>query len=220
MSSINSLQIKVCGMTSQAQVAELGEMGIDYVGFIFYPGSPRFVGDRLRPKEIKAIKGPFKKVGVFVNADEAEILSTVEACGLDMVQLHGDEAPLICEKIAGNIPVIKAFLLLGNEDVLYKIVPFRDIVDYFLFDTNTKSFGGSGKRFDWNILKNLPLEKPFFLSGGISEEHLPDLKVFRELNVAKSLISLDINSRFETAPGVKDLDKIREFLRLLKEYEQ
>lgn len=203
-------------MTNPAQVAALGEMGIDYIGFIFYPASPRYVGNKLRPEQIKAITGPFKKVGVFVNAEKEEILRTVEDCGLDMVQLHGDEAPLLCEKIAENIPVIKAFRLLNNDDVLYKIVPYREIVDYFLFDTNTKSFGGSGRRFDWNILEDLPLEKPFFLSGGISEEHLPDLKVFGELSVAKSLISLDINSCFETRPGFKDLGKIRAFIQQLK----
>lgn len=203
-------------MTQALQVSALGEMGIDYIGFIFYPASPRYVGNKIRPEEIKAINGSFKKVGVFVNADKDEILKTAEACGLDMVQLHGDEAPLLCEKIAENIPVIKAFRLLNNDDVLYKILPYREIVDYFLFDTNTKSFGGSGKRFDWSILENLSLEKPFFLSGGISEEHLPDLKVFQELSVAKSLISLDINSRFETEPGVKDLDRIQAFMRQLK----
>lgn len=203
-------------MTQAMQVSTLGEMGVDYIGFIFYPASPRYVGNKMRPEEIKAINGFFKKVGVFVNADKDEILNTVEACGLDMVQLHGDEAPLLCEKIAENIPVIKAFRLLNNDDVLYKILPYREIVDYFLFDTNTKSFGGSGKRFDWSILENLSLEKPFFLSGGISEEHLPDLKLFQELSVAKSLISLDINSRFETEPGVKDLDRIQAFIRQLK----
>ncbi|UAY57419.1 phosphoribosylanthranilate isomerase [Arachidicoccus terrestris] len=203
-------------MTQAMQVSTLGEMGVDYIGFIFYPASPRYVGNKMRPEEIKAINGSFKKVGVFVNADKDEILNTVEACGLDMVQLHGDEAPLLCEKIAENIPVIKAFRLLNNDDVLYKILPYREIVDYFLFDTNTKSFGGSGKRFDWSILENLSLEKPFFLSGGISEEHLPDLKLFQELSVAKSLISLDINSRFETEPGVKDLDRIQAFIRQLK----
>lgn len=213
---LDPLQIKVCGMTQPTQVDALGAMGVDYIGFIFYPSSPRYVGDKLQPAEIKAITGPFKKVGVFVNADKDEILETVETCGLDMVQLHGDEAPLLCEKIAENIPVIKAFRLLNNDDVLYKVLPYQESVDYFLFDTNTKSFGGSGKRFDWSILENLPLDKPFFLSGGISEEHLPDLAVFRQLNVAKSLISLDINSRFERVPGVKDLEKIGTFLRQLK----
>ena len=216
MSETAPLQIKVCGMTDPAQVTALGEMGVDYIGFIFYPASPRYVLGKINIEQIKAITGPFKKVGVFVNADKEEILRTVEAAGLDMVQLHGDEAPLLCEKIAENIPVIKAFRLLNNDDVLYKAIPYREIVDYFLFDTNTKSFGGSGKRFDWNILKDLPLEKPFFLSGGISWEHLDDLRVFRKLSVAKSLISLDINSRFEKEPGVKDLDKIQAFLGQLK----
>lgn len=207
-------------MTRPEQVTALADMGVDYIGFIFYPASPRYVGDKMRPEQIRALTGPFKKVGVFVNADRDKILETVEACGLDMVQLHGDEAPLLCEKIAENIPVIKAFRLLNNDDVLYKILPYREIVDYFLFDTNTQSFGGSGRRFDWNILANLTLEKPFFLSGGISEAHLPDLKVFRELSVAKSLISLDINSRFETEPGVKDLEKIQAFIRQLKALER
>lgn len=210
------MKIKVCGMTRKDQIGQLGEMEVDFVGFIFYPKSPRFVLDHLSREEISDIKGPFKKVGVFVNATEQEVLETVESCGLDMVQLHGDEAPLFCEKIADKVPVIKAFRLLGNDNVLYKVLPYGEVVDYFLFDTNTKSFGGSGKRFDWGILSDLKIEKPFFLSGGISDEHLGDLASFRKLNVAKSLFSLDINSRFETAPGVKDLAKIDAFLKQLK----
>lgn len=204
-------------MTQVEQVQALNDLGVDFTGFIFYPKSPRYILKGLQPKDIAQIKGPAKKVGVFVNAEESEILDTIEACELDMVQLHGDEAPLLCAHIAAAVPVIKAFRLLNNDDVLYKIAPYREAADYSLFDTNTKSFGGSGKRFDWDILKSLDLEKPFFLSGGISSEHLQDINAFRQLNVAKSLFSLDINSRFETESGVKDLAKIEAFLKKLKE---
>lgn len=211
------IRIKVCGMTQPDQVQQLNEWGVDYTGFIFYPKSPRYVLKELQAKDIAQIKGPSKKVGVFVNAEEEEILEMIDACALDMVQLHGDEAPLLCGRIAERVPVIKAFRILNNDDVLYKIAPYKGASDYSLFDTNTKSFGGSGKRFDWNILKSLDLEKPFFLSGGISPEHLQDIHAFRHLNVAKSLFSLDINSRFETQPGVKDLELIEVFLKKLKE---
>lgn len=203
-------------MTQTEQIAALGKMEIDFVGFIFYPKSPRYVLAKMTETEIASIHGPFLKVGVFVNAKEQEVLDTVDACKLDMVQLHGDEAPLYCEHIAARIPVIKAFRLLNNDEVLYKITPYLDVVDYFLFDTDTQSFGGSGKRFDWGILRDLRLDKPFFLSGGISDEHLADISAFRQLNVANRLFSLDINSRFETAPGIKDLPKIEAFLEQLK----
>ena len=203
-------------MSRVDQITELGEMGVDYIGFIFYPPSPRYVGRFLTEEQIAQIKGPFKKVGVFVNQDKAEILRLVDSCGLDMVQLHGDELPAAAAKIAETVPVIKAFRLISDDDVLYKVLPFKEVVDYYLFDTNTQAYGGSGKNFDWQILEGLDLEKPFFLSGGISLDLLPDLQAFRNLSVAKSLISLDINSRFETEPGVKDLEKIRSFMEQLK----
>ncbi|MGF7229872.1 phosphoribosylanthranilate isomerase [Arachidicoccus sp.] len=210
------MKIKVCGMTQLAQIEALNKLKVDFIGFIFYPKSPRYALNQLTEEEIKHIKGVFKKVGVFVNASEEEILHTVESCGLDMVQLHGDEASLFCEKISERVPVIKAFRLLNNDDVLYKITPYLDVVDYFMFDTNTESFGGSGKKFDWNILRDLDINKPFFMSGGIGETDVESLLLFTKQNVAKDLFSLDINSRFEVLPGIKDVEKIDNFLDDLK----
>lgn len=210
------MKIKVCGMTQLAQIEALNKLDVDFIGFIFYPKSSRYVLNHLSEKELKNIKGNFKKVGVFVNASEAEILHTVESCDLDMVQLHGDEAPVFCERIAAQIPVIKAFRLLNNDDILYKTTPYMNAVDYFMFDTNTEGFGGSGKKFDWSILRDLDVNKLFFMSGGIGESDVEDIHLFTQQNVAKDLFSLDINSRFEVSPGVKDVEKIDVFLNDLK----
>ncbi len=210
------MKIKVCGMTQLAQIEALNKLEVDFIGFIFYPRSPRYVLNHLSETEIKNIQGNFKKVGVFVNASEEDIIQTVEKSGLDMVQLHGDEAPLFCEKIAEQVPVIKAFRLLNNDNILYKTTPYLEVVDYFMFDTNTEEFGGSGKKFDWNILRDLDVNKPFFMSGGIGGSDMDDIHLFSKQNVAKDLFSLDINSRFEISPGVKDIEKIGVFLNDLK----
>ena len=212
------MRIKVCGMTSSEQVLQLDEMGVEFAGFIFYPKSPRYVYKFMPRREIKKIKGKgINKVGVFVNATVEEVLQTVDDCGLYIVQLHGDETPRYCEKIANYVTVVKAFRLRENDNILWKVKDYRDIADMFLFDTEGAGYGGTGRKFDWNVLKDLNIGKPFFLSGGIEPGDIDKLKEFVKDPVAKDLFSIDVNSKFETSPGVKDMDKLREFIASVKQ---
>ncbi len=133
-----------------------------------------------------------------------------------MVQLHGDETPKFCEKIADYISVVKVFRIGENDNIEYKIRDYMDVCDMFLFDTAGAGYGGTGKKFDWNLLKDVKVGKPYFLSGGIEPGDAEPIKQFGETTAGKALFALDINSKFETAPGVKDLAKIEAFLKAVK----
>lgn len=212
------MRIKVCGMTNAEQVFELDEMGVEFAGFIFYPSSPRYVFKHMSRPDIKKIKGKgINKVGVFVNAPIEEVLATVDDCGLYLVQLHGDETPKYCEKIADYVTVVKAFRLREDDNVLWKVKDYQDIADMFLFDTEGAGYGGTGRKFDWNMLQGLAINKPFFLSGGIEPGDNDKLKEFMKDPVAKNLFSVDVNSKFETSPGIKNMDKLREFVKKIKQ---
>ena len=205
------MRIKVCGMTLPEQVNALDDMGVSLAGFIFYPKSPRFVGNMISPEKIKKIKGRIAKVGVFVNATYDELMKTVEEYRLDMVQLHGDETPRYCEKIADYISVIKAFRMSENDNIEWTIKPYQDVCDMFMFDTMGAGYGGTGKKFNWDVLKNAVINKPFLLSGGIEPGDEQKLKEFANEPVAKSLFAVDINSKFEITAGVKNMDKVKGF---------
>lgn len=212
------MRIKVCGMTSTEQVLQLDEMGVEFAGFIFYPKSPRYVYKFMPKPEVKKIKGKgINKVGVFVNAPVEEVLQAVDDCGLHLVQLHGDETPKYCEKIANYVGVVKAFRLREEDNVLWKVKDYMDIADMFLFDTEGAGYGGTGKQFDWNILRGLQIGKPFFLSGGIGPDDTEKLAQFAKERVAKDLFSIDVNSKFETSPGIKDMETLTRFIPLLKQ---
>jgi phosphoribosylanthranilate isomerase len=212
------MRIKVCGMTSAEQVLQLDEMGVEFAGFIFYPNSPRYIYRFMPKPEVKKIRGKgINKVGVFVNASIDEVLQAVDDCGLYIVQLHGDETPKYCEKIADYVTVVKAFRLRSDDNVLWKVKDYVDIADMFLFDTEGAGYGGTGKKFDWDVLKGLNIGKPFFLSGGIEPGDTDKLKDFAKEPVAKDLFSIDVNSRFEISPGIKDMDKLREFIATVKQ---
>jgi phosphoribosylanthranilate isomerase len=211
------MRIKVCGLTNLNEVRQLNELGIEFAGFNFYKRSPRYVHKALPSTAIKKIRGKINKVGIFVDEDVDEVLRKVDDCGLYLVQLHGNESPRYCEKISNYITVIKVFRLSGDDNVEWKIKDYYDAVDMFMFDTETPQFGGSGKKFNWHILKDLKINKPFFLAGGISPGDSDELKKFALEPVAKDLFAIDINSRFEIVPGVKDIDMVKAFKRRLGE---
>jgi phosphoribosylanthranilate isomerase len=209
------MRIKVCGMTHRAQVEALPDIGATFAGLIFYPKSPRYVFRHLTSAQIKKIN-TINKVGVFVNSSVEEVLLMVDECRLHMVQLHGDESAKYCERIADYVSVVKAFRVSDNDSIEWMIRPYMDVCDMFMFDTMGAGYGGTGKKFDWNMLKGTNIGKPFFLSGGIQPEDTQALKEFEHEPVAKALFAIDINSKFETSPGVKDMKKVEKFIQELK----
>jgi phosphoribosylanthranilate isomerase len=143
------------------------------------------------------------------------MMRTVDEYGLDMVQLHGDETPRACEQIANYVTVVKVFRLSEQDPISWITKSFEDSCDMFMFDTMGAGYGGTGRKFNWDILKTAGIDKLFFLSGGIEAEDTGKLRSFFTEEVSKKLFSIDINSRFETHAGVKDLVKIKSFLESL-----
>ncbi|ULQ53595.1 phosphoribosylanthranilate isomerase [Flavihumibacter fluvii] len=205
------MRVKVCGMTQLNQVDQLEKLGATFAGFIFYPRSPRYVLRYMTTTQLKK-ENNINKVGVFVNAGADEVLQMVDECRLHMVQLHGDETPKYCEKISDYVSVVKAFRLSDNDSIEWMVKPYMDVCDMFLFDTMGVGYGGTGKKFDWNLLNNQKIGKPYFLSGGIEPNDETALKEFSKSDAAKGLFAIDINSQFESSPGVKDLDKVSKFI--------
>lgn len=197
------LKLKVCGMRDPINISGLVQIKPDFIGFIFYPKSPRFVNE-IDEDVLLRIPISIKKVGVFVNEPTSSILEKAKKYGLHYVQLHGDES--IEEAVELNekgLKVIKVFRLMDSLPVLTK--KYEGIAEYFLFDTASSNYGGSGRHFDWNLLKNYNLETPFLLSGGIQ---LEDLDRIKSLEIEK-LVGIDVNSRFEKEPGLKDLEMVK-----------
>src|SRR3954465_11011730 len=208
-------RIKVCGMTDLKQMHELGEMGVQFAGMIFYHKSPRFVMRHLKGYDVKRAKLKVFKIGVFVNASYDEVMNHIDNFGLDMVQLHGDETPFYCSKLSDYISVIKAFRITDDCNVEWKTRNYYSDTDMYLFDTDGAGYGGTGKKFNWDKLKGVTVHKPFFLSGGIEPGDGVGIREFIQEPVARDLFAVDINSRFETAPGVKDMSKVGDFLKSL-----
>ena len=210
------MNIKVCGITQFKQLQQLDALNIDYAGLIFYKDSPRYMGDKITGKQVKEADFDLKKVGVFVNPGYAELLDAIDEYGLDIVQLHGNETPEMCEELSAEVEVIKAFRIAGDVSInIDELVADYDAVcDYYLFDTAglKESFGGTGQQFDWGILKKAKIEKPFFLSGGIGPDDAQKVKTFKH----PDFFAIDVNSKFEMAPGLKDMASILKFLQAFK----
>lgn len=212
-------------MTQLDQIRELVALKIDFLGFIFYEKSPRYVLNHLNLNDISKIKHS-GKVGVFVNENADKIIEITEKSDLNFIQLHGDEnEDFILElrkKLKPEIKIIKV-IRVGNQisDFRFQTQKIFDsaqtnnhqpsTINYLLFDTESKAFGGTGKTFDWNILNEIKIPLPYFLSGGISLENVHQLKTINQQPFA-----LDINSKFEIEHGIKDLEKIKEFVNKSK----
>ena len=209
------MNIKVCGITTMKQLQQLDGLEVAFAGLIFFKKSPRYVEGKISKEELSDADLDIKKVGVFVNAAFDEIMETVEDYGLDVVQLHGDESPHLCEQISNEIETIKAFRIDDQVDksIDYMLKEYDDVCDYYLFDTAGKNgAGGTGKKFDWKKIADSKIEKPFFLSGGISPEDAMLVKKFKH----PDYYGVDINSRFEKEPGVKDMSLVLKFIHALK----
>jgi phosphoribosylanthranilate isomerase len=209
------MNIKVCGITTMKQLQQLDGLEVDFAGLIFFKRSPRYVEGKISKEELSDADLDIKKVGVFVNAEFDEIMETVEDYGLDVVQLHGDESPYLCEQISNEIETIKSFRIDDQADrsIDYMLKEYDDVCDYYLFDKAGKNgSGGTGKKFDWKKIADSKIEKPFFLSGGISPEDAMLVKKFKH----PDYYGVDINSLFEKEPGVKDMALVLQFIHGLK----
>jgi phosphoribosylanthranilate isomerase len=202
---------KVCGMRAPDNIAALLNLEPDFLGFIFYPGSSRYVGESLPPAALQGLPGKTKKVGVFVNAGELEIGAAVARYQLEAVQLHGEEKPDLCRQLRKQgLLVFKAFPI---DDNFYfeSLKPYEGSCDFYLFDTKGLQYGGNGTAFNWDILKNYTGATPFFLSGGIGPD---DAGLINSLALP-ALKGVDINSRFEISPALKDVGKVASFFKEL-----
>lgn len=202
-------KLKICGMKVPDNISDAIALQPDYMGFIFYPGSKRFVA-YLDAEVLRKIPQSIKTTGVFVNQDLEDVKKVIEVYQLKAVQLHGNESPDYCKSLLGLVEVIKAFGI-DEEFDFGTLTSYADAVDYFLFDTQTPHHGGSGKRFSWQLLQHYTLTKPYFLSGGIGLESVPELQLITD----ERLYAIDVNSRFETAPGLKNIEELSSFKTLL-----
>lgn len=202
------LLVKVCGMKEEQNILQLLELPIQYIGHIFYRKSARYVGDLANI----TIANGIKKAGVFVNSDFDEIIKAAERFNLNSIQLHGHEPLELATALkAKDFEVIKAFGI--DEDFDWKqLEPYIGHVDYFLFDSKSPAYGGTGVTFNWQKLKEYPFETPYFLSGGLSLENLQEAVNFED----NKLIGLDLNSKFEIKPGLKDIEKLKLALKTIR----
>ncbi|MEQ7801203.1 phosphoribosylanthranilate isomerase [Pedobacter sp. ASV1-7] len=204
------VKLKICGMKLPENIQGVATLKPDYLGFIFFRDSKRFV-DGLTPLFVNNLPAGIRKTGVFVNEELNRVAQLAVLYGLNAVQLHGQEPVKYCIALKGlladaGIELIKAFGVDERFD-FNTVNPYSNVADYFLFDTQTPNHGGSGMTFSWALLENYKLNKSYFLSGGISLESVEQLKQIND----PRLYAIDVNSRFELAPGVKDIDKLKDF---------
>ena len=205
------MKVKVCGLNTKSNIKEVVEAGVDWIGLIFYSKSPRSVdkGD-VDADFVASLK--VKKVGVFVNEEEEEVKQIAANYQLDLLQLHGDESPEYCERLKQvGYKIIKAFSVKDSLNET-ELKVYEGVVDYFLFDTKGKNYGGNGMKFNWQALEAYNLSKPFLLSGGLTAEDAGDVT---GLNI-DALWGADLNSGFEIKPGLKNATKVKEFIKTIR----
>lgn len=213
------MKLKVCGM--KLNTLEVATLDPDYLGFIFWEPSKRYFEGT-----IPRLPASIKKVGVFVDAPLEAILKKVDTYDLQAVQLHGNESPEFCNDLKtinndrskaleeSSIEIIKVFSIKDDFDFSI-LTPYENVCDYFLFDTKGKLPGGNGFTFSWEVLKNYPSTKPYFLSGGISLDEIEKIREFQQRPESKYCHAIDVNSKFESEPGLKDIKKLKEFKEVL-----
>jgi phosphoribosylanthranilate isomerase len=213
---MNNLKLKICGMKHPENISEVAKLQPDYMGFIFYEKTPRHFD-----AEIPEIPSAIKKTGVFVNEQINIILEKIKKYNLNAIQLHGDESAAFCNElktllIETPVEIIKVFSIKDDFD-FKSLRDFEAAVDYFLFDTKGKNKGGNGITFNWEILKDYPSKKPFFLSGGIGPEEITEIKkleiYFQQKGKENLLYAIDVNSRFEEEAGFKNVEKLGKFIK-------
>ena len=211
------MKLKVCGMKYQENMEAVATLQPDYLGFIFYDKSSRFFDG-----EIPQLPYSIKKTGVFVDADLETVLQAIKRHDLKAVQLHGNEFPEYSAKLKEHchdeldsashqkIEIIKVFSIKDSFN-FNLLKPYEGIVDYFLFDTKGKLPGGNGYTFNWDILKDYPSTTPYFLSGGIGLHEIENIKEFKKSPASKYCYAIDVNSKFEIEPGLKNINELEKF---------
>lgn len=209
---MKDLKIKVCGMKYPDNISALSDIKPDYMGFIFYPPSKRFVGLDFQKSDLNGINKHTDKTAVFVNAHLHEVIEFSNLYGFKTIQLHGNETPDFCKELMNlGFKIIKAFGV--NESFDFTVLEqYTNSVDFFLFDTRTDEHGGSGETFNWDLLNNYQLNKPFILSGGLSLDNLPSIAEIQNPN----FYGVDLNSKFEIEPGLKDVEKLELAFKILR----
>lgn len=205
-------KLKICGMKVADNIAQVQELRPDYLGFIFYRGSKRYIND-LAVSILHELPEDIKATGVFVDEELDTVISNAKTYNLAALQLHGHETPDYCLLIKSALPLVEVIKAFGiDEGFDFTLLDaYNGVVDYFLFDTQTAGHGGSGKVFNWSLLERYDGQTPYFLSGGIGIEQAEALKSIED----DRLYAVDINSRFEVEPGLKDLVKLKEFKNIL-----
>lgn len=206
------MKLKVCGMKYEDNIRAIAELQPDYMGFIFYEKSKRNFEN-----QIPELSEGIKKTGVVVNMPVAQITRKIDQHNLQAIQLHGDESVDEIKELRSKKPNIEILKVFGIKDefdftILEK---YADEVDYFLFDTKGRERGGNGVKFDWSVLKKYHLEKPFFLSGGISPDDIDAIKEITQSGLP--VYGVDINSKFEIEPGLKNTEAVKGFKTNLKD---
>ncbi len=204
------MEFKVCGITNIEQAETIASKGAHFIGFIFYPSSKRYALSNLSLEDIAGFKPVnAKKVGVFVNETTENLIDIATKTGLDMIQLHGDEDASYCATIQAAFPVIKVFRV---SRTIPDFALFENVAAYYLFDTDSALYGGTGEHFNWEIIKKTRFHKPFFLSGGIGVNDVQGIQVLKAATAGKDLAALDLNSKFEISPGNKNIELIKTFI--------
>jgi phosphoribosylanthranilate isomerase len=204
------MKIKVCGLRDADNIKAVAALEPDYMGFIFYNKTPRFVDD-IGIEVLGAIPSYTNKTAVFVDESAKTISALIDKYNFDFVQLHGNETPAFCKALRDQAIVIKAFGI-HNEFDFSQLSKYKNKVDLFLFDAKTDIHGGSGKTFDWDILDKYDMDIPFFLSGGLSPDNLEEVKKITH----PQFYGVDLNSKFEISPGMKDIEKLEKAFTMLK----
>lgn len=209
---LSNIKLKVCGMRDQNNIRQVAALAPDYLGFIFYPPSSRYVLGDLKGSWLNTQPINAKKVGVFVDATTDIMLKYAKEFGLDILQLHGKENPKQCAELkAFGVEIIKVFSV-GLQFDFHVLEPYKPSCDFFLFDTKGKLPGGNGVTFNWEILQKYDNEVPFFLSGGVSIENISRLNELAGLNIH----AVDVNSKFEIKPALKDVEMLKNLKKLLE----
>lgn len=204
------MKLKICGMKYHDNILKVAALKPNYLGFIFYDKSPRFV-----TKPLPKISTHIKKVGVFVNSTIETIKNIIDNYDLQAVQLHGQETPEFCQKLQKEqIEIIKVFSIKDQFD-FNQLSAFENLVDYFLFDTKGPNPGGNGYGFDWSILNQYNSKTPYFLSGGIGLNDIKSIQNFKNSPAAQHCFAIDVNSKFELKPAYKDDVKLKQLIQQL-----